>query len=145
MRETIVRGEAQLADKKADDPAVVAELQRIREILAQREKVLFGPSSERRPAIVPKPEPKPKTETKPKGHGPTPQPPFPNVTVTHELDASQQLCTVCDGQLIEWAGQEGVQHEREGGLINRLEQEKRDEVDMNHQPAGLDWLRRSVV
>jgi hypothetical protein len=63
MRETIVRGEAQLADKKADDPAVVAELQRIREILAQREKVLFGPSSERRPAITPKAEPKPKAES----------------------------------------------------------------------------------
>ncbi|MER2624971.1 MAG: IS66 family transposase zinc-finger binding domain-containing protein, partial [Accumulibacter sp.] len=111
MRETIVRLEAQLADKKADDPAVVAELQRIREILAQREKVLFGPSSERRPAITPKAEPKPKAEAKPKGHGPTPQPALPNVTVTHELDASQQLCTVCDGQLIEWAGQEEISEE----------------------------------
>jgi len=111
MRETIVRLEAQLADKKADDPAVVAELQRIREILAQREKVLFGPSSERRPAITPKAEPKPKAEAKPKGHGPTPQPALPNVTVTHELDASQQLCTACDGQLIEWAGQEETSEE----------------------------------
>jgi transposase len=109
MRETIVRLEAQLADKKSDDPSVAAELRRIREILAQRERALFGESSERRPDTNPKPEPAAKP--KPQGHGPKAQPSLIEQPVEHELDVADRACSSCGGHLEEWRGKEETSEE----------------------------------
>jgi len=111
MRETIVRLEAQLAGKTSDDPSVAAELKRVREILARRERALFGESSERRTDTKTKPEPKAKPRTDSKGHGPKPQPALIEQPVEHELDAADRACASCGGHLEEWKGQHETSEE----------------------------------
>ena len=70
--------------------------------LAQRNRMLFGDSSEKRPR-------EPKTDAaaskKQTGHGPTEQPALPNIVVMHELDVADAICNSCGGQLVEWEGQ----------------------------------------
>ena len=71
--------------------------------LAQRTRALFAPSSERRATPVadqPAASPAP-----PRGHGPRAQPALPCVEVTHTLDAPDQLCPQCGGDLVPWDGQ----------------------------------------
>ncbi len=71
------------------------ELEQLQEILAQRERKIFGPSSEKRPRTrTPASERKPQT-----GHGPTPQPLLPVVEKLLELPIAEQVCPTCDGSL----------------------------------------------
>lgn len=70
--------------------------------LAKRNHMLFGTSSEQRhpkrsggrPERTPRP-----------GHGPKPQPNLELVEKVHRLDAADQVCNSCGGQLQEWKGQ----------------------------------------
>jgi transposase len=79
------------------------ELAFLKELLAQRERTLFGPSSEQRPrAEAPAPTPAP---TPRRGHGPTAQPRLPMVEQVHELDAADRTCPQCGGTLVAMKGQ----------------------------------------
>lgn len=61
-----------------------------------------GPSTERRGGA-----PSPKADKKPQvGHGPKAQPNLPIETVVHDLDAADQQCPSCGGQLGLWEGQD---------------------------------------
>ena len=79
------------------------ELEFLKELLAQRERALFGASSERRPqatAAEPATPPGPR-----RGHGPTTQPTLPMIERVHELDAADRTCPQCGGTLTEMPGQ----------------------------------------
>jgi transposase len=90
-----LRGEAAVTAQR--------ELDVLTELLAQRERALFGPSSDRRPrtesdeAAAP-PAPR-------RGHGPTAQPKLPMIEVVHELAEADQTCPQCGGALTEMQGQ----------------------------------------
>ena len=83
-----------------DPSSLQIELDLAQELLAQRERALFGRSSEKRPA--PEGEanapaldpPKPKT-----GHGPKLQPLLPVVEEVHDLPEDERACPVCGGTL----------------------------------------------
>ena len=78
------------------------ELEFLKELLAQRERALFGASSERRPRAEAADEtPRPA----PRGHGPHAQPNLPSVEVVHALAAADQTCPQCGGTLREIPGQ----------------------------------------
>src|SRR5581483_9173854 len=95
---------AELARLRGDArPAAELELEFLKELLAQRERALFGPSSEQRPrptAEAPAPVAAPR-----RGHGPTAQPHLLTVEVVHELDTADQTCPRCGGTLTEMPGQ----------------------------------------
>lgn len=79
------------------------ELAFLKELLAQRERALFGASSEQRPReemteSAPPPVPR-------RGHGPTAQPRLPIVEQVHELDTADRTCPQCGGTLREMTGQ----------------------------------------
>lgn len=79
------------------------ELEFLKELLAQRERALFGASSERRPRPMSDETPAP---SKPRhGHGPAAQPTLPRVEMVHELAAADQTCPQCGGTLREMRGQ----------------------------------------
>jgi transposase len=90
-----LRGDAALAAQH--------ELEFLKELLAQRERALFGPSSEQRPGPAPS-VPRPPAPPRP-GHGPHAQPRLPRVDVVHELAADAQTCAQCGGSLREMSGQ----------------------------------------
>lgn len=94
-----------LALKGIDPEKLQTRLELLEQQLAVRNQMLFGTSSEKRPA--PKDEPAPATPKPPKrGHGPRPQPELPIVAVTHEMDeADRRSCPQCGGGLQPWAGQ----------------------------------------
>jgi transposase len=95
---------AELARLRGDArPAAELELEFLKELLAQRERALFGASSEQRPR--PTPEAPPPTGARRRGHGPTAQPNLPTVEVVHELAAADQTCPQCGGTLTEMPGQ----------------------------------------
>jgi transposase len=80
----------------------IAELERQ---IAVRNRMLFGPKSEKRGApeaeeTLPEP-PKPPQ----KGHGPKPQPLLPIVEVVHEIPLEERDCKECGGTLEAWEGQ----------------------------------------
>jgi transposase len=84
-------------------PAAELELEFLKELLAQRERALFGASSEQRPRPAP---PAPSTPAAPRrGHGPTAQPALPIIDRVHELDAADLTCPQCGGTLREMVGQ----------------------------------------
>ena len=95
---------AELARLRGDArPAAELELEFLKELLAQRERALFGASSEQRPRPTP---PAPSTPSVPRrGHGPTAQPALPIIDRVHELDAADLTCPQCGGTLREMAGQ----------------------------------------
>jgi transposase len=94
---------AELARLRGDTGALAQrELEFLKELLAQRERALFGASSERRPH-PPAAEPPPPARRR--GHGPTAQPSLPTVEVVHELAAADQICPQCGGTLMEMPGQ----------------------------------------
>jgi len=79
----------------ADAATLQLELEQLQEILAQRERKIFGPSSEKRPRTrTSDSERKPQT-----GHGPTPQPLLPVVEELLELPSAERVCPTCDGSL----------------------------------------------
>lgn len=88
---------------EAEVARLEAELAALKELLAQRNRMLFGQSTERRPLderAAASGAGKPKKARKPrKGHGPTPQPELARVEVTHKLVDEQLDCDVCGGKL----------------------------------------------
>lgn len=93
------RERAELLERFA---ALEAEMKALQELLAKRNKQLFGKKTERRPASEPTAEAKaekPKKKKKQKGHGPTPQPDLPVVEVVHSLVGEGLRCGHCGGEL----------------------------------------------
>src|SRR3989475_73773 len=83
--------------KGQDATTIQRELEALKELLAQRERVIFGDQSEKRPrsdadAAAPGP-------TARRGHGPRVQPTLPVLDIIHELDEADQICPQCGGQL----------------------------------------------
>ena len=77
--------------------------------LAQRNKMIFGDSSERRGRSGANDG---KSAKEPqKGHGPREQPKLPLVETTHDLDEPDKVCRACGGAMQEWAGQEETSEE----------------------------------
>jgi transposase len=70
--------------------------------LAQRNRALFGESSEKRSHDA---SAEPQAKKKQTGHGPTEQPALPSIVVMHELDDADAVCSACGGKLVEWEGQ----------------------------------------
>jgi transposase len=82
--------------------ALALEREHLQELLAQRERALFGDSSEKRPgltAVEPK-EPSPR-----RGHGPRPQPELPIVEQIHDLPEPDRICPVCGETVVEMGDQ----------------------------------------
>ena len=79
------------------------ELDALKEVLAQRERAIFGDKTERRPRTDA--EDAPPKRARQQGHGPRPQPALPILDVIHELDVADQSCPQCGGALKEWTGQ----------------------------------------
>lgn len=79
------------------------ELRHLEEQLAARTRTLFAPSSERRPTPAPD-APRPPAAPA-RGHGPRAQPELPGIEVLHTLDAPDQICPQCGGDLQPWEGQ----------------------------------------
>jgi transposase len=77
------------------------ELDALKELLARRERALFGDSTERRPH----PHAEPAAREPQRGHGPRPQPQLPVIEKVHELPADSRQCSFCGGQLTEWNDQ----------------------------------------
>jgi transposase len=95
---------AELAQLRGES-AVTAqrELEFLKELLAQRERALFSPSSERRPG--PRPDEPAAPAAPRRGHGPTAQPKLPTIDVVHELAETDRTCPQCGGTLKEMQGQ----------------------------------------
>jgi transposase len=101
-----IRVQAEKLTQASGDPTVLQrELIALQEILAQREKALFGDSRERR-AHLREQEAKEKASVKPsrRGHGPQEQPELPVIEKLHDLDDADKICTSCGGALEEWPG-----------------------------------------
>ena len=104
LHERIKRLIVELARLKGQDgpQALALELEHLKELLAQRERALFGDSSEKRPreGTSETNEPIPQ-----RGHGPRSQPVLPIVEQIHELPESDRACPVCGGTLAEMGDQ----------------------------------------
>lgn len=93
---------AQLQGKGESTEQLEIEMAWLQEQLAQRNRVLFGDSSEKRPH----PKPAPAGEPVPRrGHGPRPQLALPTLDEVHELPEAERECRVCGGTLAEMTGQ----------------------------------------
>jgi transposase len=79
------------------------ELEALKELLAQRERTIFGEKTEKRSR--PKDEGTEGARSPHRGHGPRVQPSLPILDVIHELDEADRICPQCGGQLLEMAGQ----------------------------------------
>jgi transposase len=87
----------------AEASAAERQLEFLKELLAQRERTLFSPSSEQRPrraASEPAAPPAPR-----RGHGPAAQRELPRVEIVHVLDEADRTCPQCGGTLRPMAGQ----------------------------------------
>jgi transposase len=84
-------------------PTAQQELAFLKELLAQRERALFGASSEQRPRPE-SPGPMPAPELR-RGHGPTAQPRLPIIERVHALDPADRTCPQCGRLLQEMKGQ----------------------------------------
>jgi len=93
----------ELSHLKGDPGPLQLELIKLQELLAQREKALFGASSERR--ANPKRDEKLQDPEPQRGHGPKEQPSLPVVEQTFELDDADKTCPKCGGVLAEMKGQ----------------------------------------
>ena len=80
------------------------ELDIAKDLLALREKALFGRSSEKRPGPDGTGD-APAQAPPRKGHGPRPQPALPVVEQVHDLPEAERGCTVCGGTLKPMGGQ----------------------------------------
>jgi len=95
----LTREVAQLKGKRA--ATMQQELDFLKELLARREKALFGDSSEKRP----RPAGAPTAAGPQRGHGPRPQLQLPLVEEVHDLPESDRTCSACGGHLDEMKGQ----------------------------------------
>ncbi len=83
------------------------ELDYLKIVLAQRERALFGSSSEKRSG----PDAAPRQREPQKGHGPSEQLKLPVLDVPHELKEAERTCPACSGQLEEWSDQHEASEE----------------------------------
>jgi transposase len=89
--------------KGQDATTIQRELEALKELLAQRDQAIFGDKTEKRSHPAGE---EPESDRAPRrGHGPRVQPSLPILDVIHELDAADQICPQCGGQLLEMAGQ----------------------------------------
>jgi transposase len=94
----------ELARLRGDDVAAAArQLEFLKELLAQRERALFAPSSEQRPHRH-EPEAAPALAPR-RGHGPKAQPDLPRLEMVHVLDRADETCPQCGGTLRPMTGQ----------------------------------------
>lgn len=92
----------QLSTARGEEAHVLQlRLEELEQQLAKRNHMLFGTSSEQRHGGA-----KRERADRPRrpGHGPKPQPQLEVVEKKHELDAPDQVCNSCGGQLEEWKG-----------------------------------------
>ena len=95
----------ELAHLRGADAAAQIHLEFLRELLAQRERALFGDSSEKRPRPATATTTVPAAPAPPRGHGPTAQPVLPQVETLHTLPEAERACPQCGGTLTELKGQ----------------------------------------
>src|SRR5213594_67043 len=89
--------------KKRTAVTLQRELDALKELLAQRDQVIFGEKTEKR---VRPGDGTPASEKTPRrGHGPRVQPTLPILNIIHELDEADLTCPQCGGDLVEMAGQ----------------------------------------
>jgi hypothetical protein len=86
----------------ADADQLQLEIDQLRELLARREREIFGASSEKRPRAKAEESSEP---TPRNGHGPREQPSLPTLEAIHELPADQRACPQCGGSLVEMGDQ----------------------------------------
>ena len=116
-----------------EEQRLQAEILRLEQQLAKKNRQLFGRSSERRKkktpgasTSAPKAPEKPSGDTPEdasgageqaesaeakRGHGPRSQPHLEERTAVHDLDEADRVCTSCGGELDEWKGQEETSEE----------------------------------
>ncbi len=87
--------------KGADAQSLQLKISALEELLSQRNKALFSPSTEKRS----KPKAEEKASKPQTGHGPTPQPTLPLREEIHLLDEADKVCNGCGGKLVPWDGQ----------------------------------------
>jgi transposase len=87
-----------------DTSKLQLELEFLQELLAQRNRALFGESSERRAGADTSEAPAAE-RTPRRGHGPKAQPKLPVLDQFHELDEADRACPKCGGALTEIPGQ----------------------------------------
>ena len=103
LHDRLQRLTTELAQLRGEDAAAAQiHLEFLRELLAQRERALFGDSSEKRPRPAAPAEPVPAPR---RGHGPTTQPTLPRLETVHTLPEQDQACPQCGGTLTELKGQ----------------------------------------
>jgi transposase len=93
----------ELSTARGEDAlALQLRLAELEQQLAKRNHLLFGTSSEQRHGGTKREKP---DRVRRPGHGHKPQPQLEFVEKKHELDAPDQVCGSCGGQLEEWKGQ----------------------------------------
>jgi transposase len=106
LHERLQRLTAELAHLRGEAAAAAQiHLEFLRELLAQRERALFGESSEKRARPAASSEAAPAAPASRRGHGPTAQPTLPRVETMHTLPEKDQTCPQCGGALTELKGQ----------------------------------------
>jgi transposase len=96
----------ELAHLRGEDAAAAQiHLDFLRELLAQRERALFGDSSEKRPRTEAPADPAPAAPAPRRGHGPATQPTLPRIETVHTLPEGERACPQCGGTLTELTGQ----------------------------------------
>ena len=106
LHERIEKLMAEVATLRGDTPEQLElELAALRELLAARERQIFGKSSERRPPSQPSGD-DPEQEAAPQtGHGPTDQTQLDYAEEIHQLSQEEQHCDHCGGDLAEMGDQ----------------------------------------
>ncbi len=104
LHDRLQRLTAELASLRGGDAtAAQVHLEFLKELLAQRDRALFGDSSEKRPRAEATTTPPPPAPSR--GHGPKTQPALPIVETLHMLPEAERACPQCGGTLTELAGQ----------------------------------------
>lgn len=89
------------------DKQLSFEIDKLQSQMNKLQRMLFGPSSEKRRGDEAKGGADENGEKEARtGHGPKEQPNLPHVEETHDLDEGDKYCDVCGGLLEEWVGQE---------------------------------------
>ncbi|MDI1437703.1 IS66 family transposase, partial [Polyangium sorediatum] len=96
-----------IALKGGDSEQMKLRIAALEQQIAQKNRLLFGKTSERRANGEGGAPPEPPEPPKPpqKGHGPKAQLSLPIEEVVHKLDEADKVCKSCGGALVEWEGQ----------------------------------------
>lgn len=108
LHKKVVALTEEIARLKGQDPtAAQLQLLYLQELLASRERALFGDKSERRKGeeSAEKDSDAAAKATPRTGHGPKPQPKLPVIEREHALDDADRACPKCGGTLTEISGQ----------------------------------------